>query len=121
MLASEPGLRIGAEKPLHSRSCNIYAWTANKSYHAVQFESRESDPTQTVEPFLTLAIDEGQLLFDALFDAGYRRVDDADKSGEIEANHQHIESLQEIAGVQTAITMRLLDSVVGDWADEGGD
>ena len=67
MLSIKPGLRMAADKAIHSRSCNIYAWNADQSFHAVTFETREQDAATTIEPFLTLAIDETQLLFDALF------------------------------------------------------
>ena len=118
MLSIEPGLRMAAEKPIHSRSCVIYAWSEHKSYHAITFESRELEPQATFEPFLTVSIDEGQLLFDALFDAGYRRVDDADRTGEIEANHAHIRDLQVALHGQSSFSVRLLDAMIGGGDDE---
>ncbi len=108
-LSIEPGLRIAAERPIHSRSCVIYAWNDRYSIHVDTLTQKPTeDKHVTIEPLLTLSIDEGQLLFDALFDAGYRRKDEATKHGEVAALNDHIHSLKATAEFQGEVIMRII-------------
>lgn len=113
-----PGLRIAAEKPIHSRSCIIYAWDDHQSIHVDTFTSKEYKPHAVIEPLMTLSIDEGQLLFDALYYAGYRRKDQPDSTGEIEANHGHITDLELGIGRQHETINRLID-LINPWTEDG--
>lgn len=93
-LLLKPGTRIAAEKPIYSRSCNIFVFNDEQSCHVQTLETKQLETGAVIEPFLSVDHDEGQLLFDALYDAGYRRHDDVDTTGEVAALQRNLDDLR---------------------------
>ncbi len=107
-LLTKPGTRIAAEKPIHSMSCNIFVFNEDQSVHVETIEAKERERHAIIEPFLTLSLDEGQLLFDALYDAGYRRKNEVETTGEVAAQNEHIRSLKGINEFQCQLINRIV-------------
>jgi len=127
MISTLPGLRIAAERPVYSRSCVLYAFDPQISFHVGELSSKTLEQSATVEPFLTLSIDEGQKFFDALYGAGYRRQGDTDDTREVAAINAHVRSLQTNSEFFADIISRMLpddgQSQLSrfDWRREGDD
>lgn len=113
-LSTQPGLRIVAEKALHSMSCNIFALDDRQSIEVDTLKSVPLEPATTIKPFLTVSLKEGQLLFDALFDAGYRKEGEAISQYERDALNAHIESLRSTCSFADDLIMRIIPEEQGD-------
>lgn len=113
-LSTQPGLCIIAEKALHSMSCNIFALDDRQSIEVDTLKSVPLEPETTIKPFLTVSLKEGQLLFDALFEAGYRKEGEAITQHERDALDAHIKSLRNMAEFQCDLVMRIIPEQQGE-------
>jgi len=114
-IAINPGLKMAAECPAYSRECCVYAWDERQTFH-VAIKARETSVI-VPEPFLAMSRAEGQTLYDALHEAGYRPVNHEPTTGELAAQRKHIKTLRGLADFHCELLTRLIRHP----DDKGGD